>query len=72
MRSSRPLRLEALEDRLMPTDLSGAGSPPPPTSGAFVGGTMDSSGATTITTTTTTDTSALGSFIVPTGTAVTL
>jgi hypothetical protein len=71
MRSSRPLRLEALEDRLMPTDLTGAGSTTT-TSGAFVGGTMDSSGATTVTTTTTTDTSTLGSFMVPTGTAVTL
>ncbi len=68
MRSNRPLRLEALEDRLMPTDLTGAGSTT--TSGAFVGGTMDSSGATAGTTTT--DTSNLGNLMVPTGTAVTL
>jgi hypothetical protein len=63
--------LEALEDRFMPSDLTGAGSTTNPTSGAFVGGIMDASGATQITITST-DTSALGTFMVPTGTAVTL
>jgi hypothetical protein len=75
MGSNRPLRLEALEDRFMPTDLTGAGSTV--TSGAFANGTIVSSGTNLIVTgttggSTTTDTSGMGSLIVPTGTPVTL